>query len=86
MKSTHIPEFAAGSVSVTGSEVVKTGLREIQGCSAVLDGTITANEESAVTATVQNANEILIRVYKGGTGSGTAGDSAVTVNWMALGK
>jgi hypothetical protein len=29
---------------------------------------------------------VTFKVYKGGTGSGTIGDSAVNIVWMAFGK
>jgi hypothetical protein len=89
-KSTHLPEVSGGvtAVGTTGIAIVDTGLREIQAVSAMLKAnSITANEESHVIANwTEGSPKVTFKVYKGGTGSGTIGDSAVNIVWMAFGK
>lgn len=89
--STHMPHFAGGVESVTGTLTVDTGIRgPLQAAVATLATDEAANEECHVTVERapivggQNA-KITLKVWKGGTASGTAGDSAVNVEWMALG-
>lgn len=91
--STHIPHFAGGVESVTDTLTVDTGLRDVQAVSATLAADVLANEEAHVTVSrvAQVEGEpgnakIILKVWKGGTASGTVGDTAVNVEWMALGK
>lgn len=85
-KSTHIPEVAHGIAAVTGTLIVETDLRDIQTAVATLKATaIAANEESHAIVT-WSGSKLTIKVYKGGTASGTIGDSAVNVCWMAIGQ
>lgn len=86
--SSIYPGMSGGIESVTGSKVVDTGLTDILTCDATLMTVVAANEESHVVAIKsQNPGEnvkLTLTVTKGGTASGTAGDSAVDVAWWAL--
>lgn len=91
MLSTHIPGIAHGLEAVTGSAIIDTGLRNLEGFSACIQGTVAANEESIVSFVpiAQSAGEtakVTVYVYKGGTAHATAGDSAVNVSWIAIGS
>ena len=87
--SKHLPGIAAGVVSVTGSAIVQTGLKEVTGATGNIKAdSVTANEETTVVANwggSLNPGEVRLAVYKGGTASGTIGDSAVDVSFMAHG-
>lgn len=90
--SKHIPGMSGGKVSVTGTLTVDTGLRNIRSAVACLGTDAVANEEATVTVkrVAQVRGEpgnakIILKVWKGGTASGTAGDSAVDVEWLAIG-
>lgn len=87
--SKNYPALARGVVAVTGSAIVETGLREIIGVSANIKAdSLTANEETTVVVNFGGSLEpgqLRLAVYKGGTGSGTIGDSAVDVSFTAEG-
>lgn len=87
--STHLPGVAGGVVSVTGYTVIETGLREVKSASgSIKANSVTANEETTVVVNWGGSLEpgqLRIAVYKGGTASGTVGDSAVDVSFTALG-
>lgn len=90
--STHIPSMSGAIESITGSLVVDTGLRNVQTFVASLNASaVAANEESIVhwslnTLVGGETQKVTIYVKKGGTNHGDAGDSAVNVSWLALGK
>jgi len=91
--SDHIVGVAGAVESVTGTLVVDTGLKKLQSFAAALKlTTVAANEESIVTweeVPPQNPGgtvKVTLYVWKGGTSSGTAGDSAVDVSWVAIGS
>ncbi len=92
MLSKHLPEVAGGTVAVTGSLVVDTGLRDLQSFSATIQGVVVLNEESLVTYELVDqipgtTRQVTIRVYKAGPiGHGSVGDSAMNVTWMAIGN
>jgi hypothetical protein len=90
-RSTHLPEVSGDIESVTGTLTVETHLRSIQAISATLLTDVAANEEAHVTAELVEppaggTYKAILKVWKGGTASGTAGDSAVSVSWLAIGK
>ena len=89
--STHLPQVSGAIESVLGTLDVDTGIRDVQTAGVNLMGALVANEESTVTweklPLVDGATQMIrIRVYKGGTGSGTLGDTAMPVSWFALGR
>lgn len=89
--STHLPQVSGDIVNVLGTLDVDTGLRDLQTASVNLMGALVANEEATVTweklPLVDGATQMIrIRVYKGGTGSGTLGDTSMPVSWSALGR
>lgn len=90
--SPHTPILAGGIEAVTGTLEVDTGLRDLQSFAASLAAdAMTANEEATVSWKVTSAADaasvkVTLYVWKGGTGSGSAGDSAVDVSWIALGE
>ena len=91
MLSTHIPGLAGDVVAVTGTLIVDTGLRNMQSCCANLQAAaMTANEEATVSweelpQLPGSTVKVKLYVWKGGTASGSAGDSAVNVSWIAMG-
>jgi hypothetical protein len=91
MKSTHVPEMSGGIAEVTGELIIDTELRELQTVVATLATAVVANEESDVAVellpqTAGATQKVKLLVTKGGTNHATAGDSAVNVHWLALGK
>jgi len=88
--NTHMPEFAQGVAALPAAcvLVVDTGLRYLKSAVVAMKrDTITANEEShAIVNWVGGSSKITIKVYKGGTASGTIGDTACNVAWMAVGE
>jgi len=88
--NTHMPEFAQGVAALPNAcvLVVDTGLRNLKSAAVSMKrDTITANEEShAIVNFTEGSPKITIKVYKGGTASGTIGDSACNVAWMAVGE
>ena len=88
-KSTHIPAYAGGieTVPSSGSVVVDTGLREVQGGAAALaeDSVATAAGVSiAFAAPVGGSVKATIKTWA--ADGSTAGSTAAKVGWTALGK
>lgn len=91
MKNPYYPGISGGIEDVTGELIVDTGLMEVFAISATLLTAVAANEESDVAIELQDAvagttRKAKILVTKGGTNHATAGDSAVSVSWMAIGR
>jgi len=92
--SQHTPLFAGGIESVTGSLEVDTGLRDIRTAVATMINTVVADEEAIVSwkqtggpgVDDRRSAYITLYVWKHAANTGVAGDSAVNVSWMALGK
>jgi hypothetical protein len=90
--SSHQPGISHGEEEITGSATIDTGLRTLKNFTPSLkEASITANEESILTwmpvaQTAGDTVKVIVYVTKGGTASGTAGDSAVTVAWLAVGE
>lgn len=92
-RSQHLPGVSGGIESVTGTLVVNTGLKDVQAIHATLLTDVAANEEAHVTVELTEPTagsgglyQATLKVWKGGTASGDAGDSAVDVSWMAFGR
>ena len=87
--SKHLPGIASGVVSVTASQDIQTGLKEITAATANISAaSVAANEESIVLTQwggSLDAGVLRIIVKKGGSNHGNAGDSAVNVAFMAHG-
>lgn len=90
VKSTHIPEYAGGVVTVpsAGSIEVQTELRDIQAASAVLaeDSVATAAAVSVVIGTAPQGGNQKLTIKTWAADGATAGSTAAKVAWMALGK
>lgn len=91
--SDHLVGVAGGVEAVTGTKIVDTGLTKLQSFSAALKlTTVTANEESLVTweevppQVPGGTVKVTLYVWKGRTASGTAGDTATNVSWIAFGS
>lgn len=89
--SNHLPEVSGGTEAVTGTAIVDTGLKRIQAISATMLTDVAANEEAHVTVSLIDppaggTYKATLKVWKGGSASGDAGDSAVDVSWMAIGN
>jgi len=92
MRHPDYPQIAFGEEEVLASLEVNTGLDELGHFQASLrEASIAANEECHLTWEVTSSSNapsvrVTIYVWKGGSNHGDAGDSAVTVSWMALGR
>jgi len=90
--SNHIPGVAGATESITASLVVNTGLQRLQSfVPSIQASAMSANEEATVSWEEQarvagEPVKVKIFVWKGGTASGSAGDSAVNVSWIAIGE
>jgi hypothetical protein len=84
-KSRHIPEYAAGVETVTGTLVVHTGLREIQSVTASFGQDLIGAQEALVVAEISATvpGDMTLKTY---TAAGVAGVVPSTVCWMALGR
>ncbi len=86
--SAHLPETAGGIETVTGTLVVDTGLRQIQGGAASM---AQAHDAGSAGVSITFADKVAGQSIKAtlavweddGT---TASSAATTVSWFALGK
>jgi hypothetical protein len=86
---THMPEVAAGVVEVNGESVVETGLRNVASVVLTYNETnFVPNEEGLLSwyHLTPNSSKIVIRTEKTGTGSGTLGDTPMSVSFIAIGN
>lgn len=89
--STHLQGVAGATEQITGSLTVDTGLRKIQSVVANMNSALVVNEENHVQV-VQlprvpgTTAKITLNVLKGGTNIGNAGDTEVSVSWLAVGE
>lgn len=95
MLSPHYPSLAGNIVTVpaAGELVINTGLRELQTFVASIKlADPAANEEAVLSWYIPAGDElnahrhVVVRIEKGGSGSGTIGDTATDIGWFALGK
>ena len=88
-KSTHLPHVSGGiqAVPSTGSVVIDTGLRNVQGFSATLaqDAVATAASVSFELADAE-AGHVKATLKTWAADGATAGSTAANVGWIALGK
>ena len=88
-KSTHLPEVSGDIVSVTGSLVVKTGLRDIQTFVAAFAQALTpATAEATLSRELLPQapgaqQEVEIKTY---LLAGTPGVTPTKVSWLAVGR
>jgi hypothetical protein len=90
-RSQHLVGVSGGIEAVTGTLTVDTGLKDVQSIVATQLTDAAANEEGIVTVTLVEPSDggnykATLKVWKHGTASGDAGDSAVDVSWMAFGR
>lgn len=88
--STHIPEFSGNieTVPAAGTLVVDTGLKEVQAISATLltDSVATAAAVTVSLAARSGGGTVQATLKTWNADGATAGSTAASVSWMALGK
>jgi len=87
-KSTHLPEVAHGTVTVTGEAVVETGLRNLKSFQPSFKGSNFAADQESKVSWYQipgMVSKVVVRVEKGGANEGLLGTNPVVINWTAMG-